>query len=66
MALRIVWRNPVSLIRNKPTLNRVRRDQFGTVYVVTYSASLAAVRADTERSRLIVGCLIPIVREGEC
>ena len=36
MALRIVWRNPVSLIRNKPTLNRVRRDQFGTVYVVTY------------------------------
>ena len=36
MALRIVWRNPVSLIRNKPTLNPGRRDQFGTVYVVTY------------------------------
>jgi hypothetical protein len=36
MALAIVWRNPVSLIRTKPTLKRVRRDQFGTVYVATY------------------------------
>lgn len=36
MELAIVWRNPVSLIKTKPTLKRVRSDRFGTVYVVTY------------------------------
>jgi hypothetical protein len=36
MALEIIWRNPASLTRTKPTLKRVRRDQFGTVYVVTH------------------------------
>jgi len=35
MELKIVWRNPVPLIRTKRTLQRIRRDQFGTVYAVS-------------------------------
>jgi hypothetical protein len=35
MDLKIVWRNPVALIRTKRTLQRIRRDQFGAVYAVT-------------------------------
>jgi hypothetical protein len=34
MDLKIVWRNPVALIRTKRTL-RIGRDQFGAVYAVT-------------------------------
>jgi hypothetical protein len=33
--LKIVWRNPLPLIRTKRTLQRIRRDQFGAVYAVT-------------------------------
>jgi hypothetical protein len=36
MALAIVWRNPVPLIRTKRTLQRIRSGQFGIVYAVTY------------------------------
>jgi hypothetical protein len=36
MTQAIVSRNPVPLIRNKRTLQRIRSDQFGTVYAVTY------------------------------
>jgi hypothetical protein len=36
MALAIVWRNPAPLIRIKRTLQRIRSDQFGTVYAITY------------------------------
>jgi hypothetical protein len=35
MDLKIVWRNPVALIRTKRTLQRIGRDQFGAVYAVT-------------------------------
>jgi hypothetical protein len=35
MNLTIVWRNPVSLIKSKRTLQRIRKDQFGAVYSVT-------------------------------
>jgi len=35
MDLKIVWRNPRSLIRTKRTLQRIRRDQFAAVYSVT-------------------------------
>jgi hypothetical protein len=35
MDLTIVWRNPVSLIKSKRTLQRIRKDQFGAVYSVT-------------------------------
>jgi hypothetical protein len=35
MPLKIVWRNPLPLIRTKRTLQRIRRDQFGAVYAVT-------------------------------
>jgi hypothetical protein len=35
MDLTIVWRNPVSLIKRKRTLQRIRKDQFGAVYSVT-------------------------------
>jgi hypothetical protein len=35
MYLKIVWRNPLPLIRTKRTLQRIRKDQFGAVYAVT-------------------------------
>jgi len=35
MEMKIVWRNPVPLIRTKRTLQRIRRGQFGAVYTVT-------------------------------
>ena len=35
MDLKIVWRNPLPLIRTKRTLQRIRKDQFGAVYAVT-------------------------------
>jgi hypothetical protein len=35
MALKVVWKNPLPLIRTKPTLERISSDQFGTVYAVT-------------------------------
>jgi len=35
MDLKIVWRNPLSLLKTKRTLQRIRRDQFGAVYSVT-------------------------------
>jgi len=35
MDLKIVWRNPLSLIKTKRTPQRIRRDQFGAVYSVT-------------------------------
>jgi hypothetical protein len=35
MELKIVWRNPLPLIRTKRTLQRIRRDQFGAVYAVS-------------------------------
>jgi hypothetical protein len=35
MELKIVRRNPISLIETKRTLRRIRRDQFGAVYSVT-------------------------------
>ncbi len=35
MDLKIVCRNPLSLIKTKRTLQRIRRDQFGAVYSVT-------------------------------
>ena len=35
MDLKIVWRNPLPLIRTKRTLRRIRKDQFGAVYAVT-------------------------------
>jgi hypothetical protein len=35
MELKIVWRNPLKLIRTKRTLQRIRRDQFGVVYAVS-------------------------------
>jgi hypothetical protein len=35
MDLKVVWRNPLSLIKTKRTLQRIRRDQFWAVYWVT-------------------------------
>jgi hypothetical protein len=35
MALKIVWRNSLPLIRTKRTLLRIRSDRFGTLYAVT-------------------------------
>jgi hypothetical protein len=35
MDLKIVWRNPLSLIKTKRTLLRIRKNQFGAVYSVT-------------------------------
>jgi hypothetical protein len=35
MALKIVWRNPLLLKRTKRTLERVRSDRFGALYLVT-------------------------------
>jgi hypothetical protein len=35
MALNIVRRNPLPLIRMERTLERIRSDQFGAVYAVT-------------------------------
>ncbi len=34
MALKIVWRNPLLLIRTTRTLQRIRSDQFGALYTV--------------------------------
>jgi len=34
MPLKIVWRNPLPLIRSKRTLQRIRSDQFGALYAV--------------------------------
>ena len=34
MEMKIIWRNPLLLIRTKRTLQRIRRDQFGAVYAV--------------------------------
>ena len=35
MNLQIVWRNPVSLAKLQRTLQRIKTEQFGAVYVVT-------------------------------
>ena len=35
MDLKIVWRNPLSLLKTKRTLQRIRKDKFGAVYAVT-------------------------------
>ena len=35
MELKIVWRNPLPLIRAKRTMQRIRRDQFGAMYAVS-------------------------------
>ena len=35
MEMKIVWRNPVPLIRMKRTVQRIRSAQFGAVYTVT-------------------------------
>jgi hypothetical protein len=35
MEMKIVWRNPLPLIRTKRTLQRIRRDRFGVVYAVS-------------------------------
>ena len=34
MDLKIVWRNPLSLIKTKRTLQRIRKNQLGAVYSV--------------------------------
>jgi hypothetical protein len=31
----VVWKNPLPLIRTKPTLQRISNDQYGAVYAVT-------------------------------
>ncbi len=35
MKLEIVWRNPILLAKIQQTVQRVRTEQFGTLYVVT-------------------------------
>ena len=35
MDLKIVWRNPLPLIRIKRTLQQIGKDEFGAVYSVT-------------------------------
>ena len=35
MAVKVVWKNLLLLIRTKPTLQRISCDQFGEVYAVT-------------------------------
>ena len=35
MKLEIVWRNPLPLPRSDRNVQRIRSDQFGTVYAVT-------------------------------
>jgi hypothetical protein len=35
MSLQIVWRNPSPLAKLQPTVQRVRTEQSGTLYVVT-------------------------------
>jgi len=35
VALKVVWKNPLPLIRTKPTLQRISSDQYGAVYPVT-------------------------------
>jgi len=35
MRLKIVWRNPLPLIRTERTLQRIRKDQFDAVYAVS-------------------------------
>jgi hypothetical protein len=35
MELKVVWRNPLPLVRTKRTLQRIRSDRFGAVYAVT-------------------------------
>jgi hypothetical protein len=52
MDLTIVWRNPVSLIKSKRTLQRIRKDQFGAVYFGHWPGSHARVGRDTGRSCL--------------
>ena len=35
MALKVVWKNPLPLIRTNPTLQRISSDQCGAVYAAT-------------------------------
>jgi hypothetical protein len=35
MELKVVWRNPLPVIKDKRTLQRIRRDQFGAMYAVS-------------------------------
>ncbi|MGO9676225.1 MAG: hypothetical protein ACLPW4_03150 [Candidatus Sulfotelmatobacter sp.] len=35
MRLEIVWRNPIPLARMERTVQRVRTEQFGALYIVT-------------------------------
>jgi hypothetical protein len=35
MEMKIVWRNPLPLVRTKRTLRRIRGDHFGAVYAVS-------------------------------
>ena len=34
MALKVAWKNPLPLIRTKPTLRKIGSDQFGAVHAV--------------------------------
>jgi hypothetical protein len=33
--MKVVWKNPLPLIRTRPTLQRISCEQFGAVYAVT-------------------------------
>jgi len=35
VALKVVWKNPLPLIRTKSRLQRISNDQYGAVYAVT-------------------------------
>jgi hypothetical protein len=35
VALKVVWKNPLPLIKTKPRLQRISSDQYGAVYAVT-------------------------------
>jgi hypothetical protein len=33
--MKLVWQNPLPLVKTAPTLERVKSDQFGALYTVT-------------------------------
>jgi hypothetical protein len=48
MEMKIVWRNPLQLIRTKRMLQRIRRDQFSAMFAV----SARDVRQEFEGSKV--------------
>jgi hypothetical protein len=46
--MKLVWQNPLPLVKTEPTLERIKSDEFGALYAVT-------VQESTRQFEVLVG-----------